>query len=69
MGRYTGGNSYDHWIRRDGGEYTIGWTVDFYYPSSRLRFPRGFKRWTDEAGAKRFARKWGLNMPKDREDG
>jgi len=63
MGRYSPGQSYEHRITECGGYYTIGWTVDFYYRGSRLRFPRRFSRTTDEAGARRFAKKWGVAMP------
>jgi hypothetical protein len=43
--------------------YRISWWVDRYYPTSRLRHPVGQVRITDEAGAKRFCKKWGLEMP------
>lgn len=57
-------SSYGQYIRHLGHDwYKIGWTVDYRYPTSRLRFPRGFERNTDEAGAKRFARRHGLELP------
>lgn len=64
MSKYSGASSYNHRVKayRD-GSFEIFWTVDFHYPSSRLRHPRGFSKWTDEAGAKRFCKKWGLEMP------
>lgn len=46
--------AYDH--------FRLSWTVDFYYPDSRLRHPRSFSRDTDERGAKRFAHRWGLEI-------
>jgi hypothetical protein len=46
---------HDHW--------RMSWTVDFHYASSRLRFPRGFTRDTDFAGAQRFAKRHGLRAP------
>lgn len=65
MGRHSRNPSYAHRIQRVGGQfYRIEWTVDFYYPSSRLRHPRTFTRETDESGAKRFAKRWNLELPK-----
>jgi hypothetical protein len=46
-----------------GDDYRLSWVVDRYYPTSRLRHPRGCHRDTDEAGARRFAKKHGLEMP------
>lgn len=43
--------------------YRLSWTVDFYYRGSRMRFPRRFSRDTDEAGARRFCRRWGIPLP------
>jgi hypothetical protein len=61
MSRHRSAPSYGHTITPQGpGEYVISWTIDFYYSNSRLRYPRRFRRHTDEAGAKRFRRKWGL---------
>jgi len=66
MGRFSGGGSYDHSIKRmSWGDFRIYWTVDFYYSGSRMRFPRVFYRDTNKAGAKRFAKKWGCNSPED----
>lgn len=63
MGRHTGGNSYGFRIKRlEPGWYRIAWTVDFYYPSSRLRHPRSFSRDTDTAGAVRFAKRHGIEF-------
>lgn len=51
MGRFSPSTSTGHRIRRIGSDwYRLSWTVDFYYPTSRLRHPRGFHRDTDEAG-------------------
>ena len=63
MSRHRPGKSYSHRIRYQWGEYELSWTVDFYYPSSRLRFPRRVKRWTDYNGAERFAKKHGVDIP------
>jgi hypothetical protein len=41
--------------------WRLHWTVDFYYSGSRLRFPRGFTRDTDMAGARRFVKRWKLH--------
>ena len=63
MGRFSEGHSYGHrCFREGGGWYRISWTVDYYYSGSRLRFPRGFSRDTDAKGAKRFCKKWGVQM-------
>lgn len=54
--------SYEHHIRQIGPDhYRVSWTVDRKYSWSRLRFPVGFQRDTDEAGARRFAQKWKLS--------
>ena len=64
MSRHHSASSYGQRIRRHGpGDYTLYWTVDFYYPTSNLRHPRTFRRPTDEAGAKRFAKRWGVTCP------
>lgn len=64
MSRHRPSTAYSHFIRHWGGDdYQIGWTVDYYYPTSRLRHPRSFRRNTDLAGAKRFAKKWKLKEP------
>jgi len=47
--------SYDTW--------RITWVMDFYYAWSPLRWPRGFSRITDLAGAKLFCKKHGLPAP------
>lgn len=45
------------------GDFTISWTFDRYYADSRLRFPHTYRRDTDEAGAKRFCKRWGIPFP------
>lgn len=56
--------SYGHRIQRFAADhFRLSWTVDFKYPSSRLRWPRGFTRDTDAAGAARFAKRWGIKVP------
>jgi hypothetical protein len=66
MGRITGStsSSYNHRIQDLGhGRYRLSWTIDKKYEGSRLRFPRGMSRDTDEKGAKRFAKRWDLTFP------
>jgi hypothetical protein len=57
-------SSYAHKIQYIGPDhYRLHWTVDHKYSGSRLRFPRGHSRDTDEAGAKRFSKRWNRPMP------
>jgi len=66
MSRYFSSGSYGHDIQRIGRDhYRLHWTYDRYYSGSRLRFPQGRSRDTDHAGAVRFAKKWGLDEPKE----
>lgn len=61
MSRHRSAGSYGQRIERMGpDDFRIVWVVDFHYPTSRLRHPRYFDRWTDLAGAKRFAKRWKL---------
>jgi hypothetical protein len=54
-------SSYGHDVRMIAGDhFRLSWTVDHKYPSSRQRFPRSHSRDTDEAGAERFAKRWGI---------
>lgn len=56
-------NSYGHRVRKIAHDhYRLSWTVDFKYPSSRLRHSRGYVRDTDEKGAERFAKKWNVEI-------
>ena len=67
MSRHNSSGSYGHKIQRIGyGGYRLYWTVDRYYAGSRLRFPTGSSRDTDEAGAIRFAKKHGIEVPWNR---
>ena len=67
MGRFRSSGSRGHRISYVGPDhYRISWVVDRYYASSRLRHPRGCRRDTDEVGATRFAKRWGVNMPESR---
>lgn len=70
LSRYRSRSAYGHSIKRlpMGYGYRLHWTVDRYYPSSMLRHPIGYSRDTDEAGALRFAKKHGVEMPKPREE-
>ena len=63
MGRWGGGGSYGHRAaEKAGGDYELSWVVDRYVRGSRLRFPTVYRRWTDRAGAERFAKKWGVEI-------
>jgi hypothetical protein len=64
MTRHRPAKTYGHKLRRiDADWYRMSWVMDFYYRSSRLRHPRVFKRDTDLAGAKRFAKRHGIALP------
>jgi hypothetical protein len=64
VGRFRSAGSYAHSIQRIGPDhYRLSWAVDRYYAGSRLRFPRTDWRDTDTAGAKRFAKKWNVDLP------
>ena len=64
MGRYSTNPSYNQRIVFMGKDwYRLFWTCDRYYKDSRQRFPRQFSRDTDEKGAIKFCKKWGLNLP------
>lgn len=63
MSRHTSGSS-DHRIQLLWPDcYELSWVVDRYYSGSRLRFPTGYRRITDAAGAARFAKKWDVEIP------
>ncbi len=66
MSRYSGGSSTHH-IQNLGKHwgYRISWTFDTHIQGSRLRWPRTLSRDTDRAGAERFAKKWGIEMPEE----
>jgi hypothetical protein len=64
MSRYKSSGSYGHRVIDFGNDiYRVSWVVDRYYPTSRLRHPRGCSRDTDKAGAERFAKRWGIAWP------
>jgi hypothetical protein len=63
MPQVTSGSK-GHRIARTGhDEYSISWTIDRKYKGSRLRFPRGYSRLTNEKGARAFAKKHGCAFP------
>jgi len=63
MSRYRRQSSYGHDYEKMGHDwYRIHWTVDRYVKGSRLRFPTRYSRDTDETGARRFCKKWGLEF-------
>jgi len=66
MSRYSAQTSYGHQCKRFTWGYEISWTIDRYYSGSRLRFPTTYRRVTDEKGAERFCKKWGLEVPPER---
>ena len=67
MSRYNSSGSTDHRITNDRwGGYRLSWVVDRYYAGSRLRFPTRYSRDTDHAGAIRFSKKWGAQMPAEK---
>lgn len=64
MSRHNSSGSRGHAIQHIGhGIYRLYWTVDRYYANSRLRHPRSYSRDTDEAGARRFAKRWDIELP------
>ncbi|MCC6752081.1 MAG: hypothetical protein IT371_30795 [Deltaproteobacteria bacterium] len=66
MGRFSPNPSKSHRVRRLGSDhYRISWVVDRYYRGSRLRHPTLYSRDTDLAGARRFAKRWKLDLPVD----
>lgn len=61
MTRSSSKKSYRHRVKQIAHDHwRVSWVVDFHYRDSRLRHPRIYSRDTDERGAKRFAKKWGL---------
>ena len=65
MGRYSVQYSKGHRCHKFGvDDFRISWVVDRYYTGSRLRFPTTYSRDTDEAGAKRFCKKHGIDFDK-----
>ena len=64
MSRHGSRTAYGHSIRKAGPDtYEISWSWDRYVTGSRLRFPQAMSRRTDEAGARRFAKKHGAYFP------
>jgi hypothetical protein len=64
MSRHRTAKSVGHRVKLVGPDhYRLSWVVDFYYPSSTLRYPRMFHRDTDYAGAVRFAKRWRIDAP------
>ena len=57
----TGKSSYGHrcWLDK-WGMWWVEWTIDYTYPGSRIRYPRPIQRETDQAGAARFCKRWGI---------
>lgn len=68
MSRYRQQSSYAHRVRRFSFGYRLYWTVDRYYEGSRLRWPTEYSRDTDEAGARRFCKRWGIEFPEEEKD-
>jgi hypothetical protein len=64
MSRFSGNDSYRHrWRDMGDGCYRVSWTKDYYYPDSRLRFPRICERDTDLKGVLRFCKKYNIQPP------
>lgn len=65
MSRITGSrSSYGHnWKRIGPNEYRLSWSFDTRIAGSRQRWPRTIARYSNEDGALRFAKKWGLTIP------
>lgn len=64
MGRHRSNGSYGHRIAKIGPDhYRLSWAVDRYYAGSRLRHPRTTARDTDGDGARRFAKRWDVEIP------
>lgn len=64
---------YGHHIRYLGtvtghAYYEISWTWDRYLKGRNWRHPTTIYRDTDAAGARRFAKKWGIDPPQPTED-
>jgi len=64
MGRYSSQSAYGFRVEKidPSGIYRLWWTVDYYYPDSRLRYPRTFSRDTDQKGAERFCKKHSIGL-------
>ena len=64
MSRHNSSKAYGFRLQHFGVDHwRMFWTVDFYYATSRIRFPRVLSRDTDTDGAKRFAKRHGLSAP------
>jgi hypothetical protein len=58
----TPSGSRRHGVRKLGrDDYEISWSV--YRKHGRTLFGTRYARFVDEKGAKRFAKKWGLEVP------
>lgn len=55
-------NPYDHKCIVAADKFILTWTVDQFYPSGAFQHAHQIKRVTNERGAKRFCKKWGLTM-------
>lgn len=56
------GGGYGHHIWRIGADhYRLSWKYDVKH--GRIRYPRAMSRDTNQVGAQRFAKKWGVRMP------
>ena len=63
MSGHRPGTSYGHSCKAALFGYEISWVVDYYYPDRHCRFRRRFGRFTDRAGAERFCKRHGINLP------
>lgn len=58
------GGSKNHRIARHGfDDYELSWQVEVKYASSRILHHRTMSRFTNRAGAEKFAKRWNVPMP------
>lgn len=61
------GSSHHRIVRERADEYEVSWRVEVKYSGSRLLHHRHYRRYTNRAGAERFAKKWKIAMPPEPE--
>lgn len=66
----TRAGSHSHRLVKCGdGRYEMRWHTNHWARGSRLRVIAAHSRDTNEVGAKRFAKRWGVKMPEDKKKG
>ena len=63
MARVPSGSSNHHIHKVAPDDYEVSWTVNYKAAGSRLLIASRRRRYTDEKGARRFAKKWKIAMP------